>query len=311
MEDPDICLQQLQAANREIENTDNLNKGIEATRARLKRELDDANADYNAKQKVFNNAVTTFNNYKQDQSRKAPSNYTGCHDNWNWESADRNCRHDYIGRFPAFGGVGGGAKIDHALHYCGSCSWCWGRWLECIMPNPETYAINGRAIEEAKTQMETAERDKNSKKKSYEDSLAMVFKTASINLACCTNNVSCAPGANCSEISQNCEAKISAAKEEKSAKEIADKEAADKEAADKEAAAKEAADKKAADKEAEDSKAISQKNNPSAVIKKSNYIGPTSSTESSSNNLPIIGGGLSSCCCFCIIIILIIIIIMK
>ena len=61
--DPDVCLQQLKAANTEIENTDKLNKGIDETRVKLKNEYEALNRTYLEKKKEYNTALATYNNY--------------------------------------------------------------------------------------------------------------------------------------------------------------------------------------------------------------------------------------------------------
>jgi hypothetical protein len=297
MEDPDVCLQQLEAARTSIANTAKVNEDIIATRARYKKESDDANAVYLQKKTEYENAVNTYNNYLvNDRSYETREGSAGC---WTHTRCHDDCGSNQH-RYPE-----GGAGWSHS--FSGGC--CCSEKCWCQFPNPTTVRNYYNDRNAKKATMDSAYQDWLAKKKTHDDYLPD-WAVAPINIACCSNKVTCAPGADCADITQTCEAKISTLKEEKAAKEAADKEAADaKEAADKEAAAKEAAAKEAAAKEAAAKKATADK----AIVeqKKTNSIGSTGSTDSSSNTIPIIGGGVLSCCCFCIIIILIVIILMK
>jgi hypothetical protein len=301
MADPDVCLQQLQAANTEIANTDQLNKGIDATRARLNKEYEDSNAIYLQKVKDQARAQQDVDNMKNSETK-----HVNCDDGCGWGKwSDGECNghcQKHVGRYSD------GVNIKGRTEYEQGCCYSKRYSCSCFMPELGEYNRRVTVRNTKKKETEDAERDKNARKKSWEESLAMIYKTANINIACCQNSLTCAPGADCADITQNCEAKISSLKEDKAAKEAADKEAADA----KEVADKEAADAKAlADKEA-DAKAAAQKNNPSSVGQaKTNSIGSagsagsTGSTGSSSNNTTLIGIGGLVCCCFLIIIVII------
>jgi hypothetical protein len=278
MADIDGCEKQLALARSSIKRNDRLIAAQNAETAQKKKDYDDALDNYNDKETIYNQAVTTFNNYKTDQSHKEtlPGSNSGCHTNWTDEACQRNCTSDKNGKFSGFGGAPGGANIGYEWDNCyqDCCVYKNNRVCVCKMPNPDTYAANGRAIETAKTIMDQAKTAMESKKTIYETALGRGLPPINLKVACCRNTVSCVAGADCTKITQKCQATINDLK-------------------------------KNIDRAALD-------NNPSSVGENDSVsIDYIESTDTNADNTPIIGSGLLSCCCFCIIIIVVIFMIKK
>ncbi len=126
--------------------------------------------------------------------------------------------------------------------------------------------------------MNAAQTERDAKKTQYEASLQTPYTQANINVACCTNTTVCAPGAECDNIKQSCQAEISAQKEEKTQKEAQAK----------------------ADEEA---KIAAGANNTGTSIP-TNQLS-SSSSGSSDNTLIYAGGGGFILCCSCIMFMII------
>jgi hypothetical protein len=156
------------------------------------------------------------------------------------------------------------------------------------MPNPNTYNNNGRELVRVQDDMKKAEVEKNKKRQTATDFASRQFPSPQINIACCQNSMTCASGADCDNITQNCEAKITSLKDEKK-----------KEAEEVSAAAAADATLKKTGQEATTNN-VGQKSS-------NNVSYPTSTSSNDNPNIIYI----SSCCLLCSIVIIIIIIIFN
>jgi len=233
--------------------------------------------------------VTTFNNYKTDQSYKEtlPGSNDGCHTNWTDEACQRNCTSDKNGKFLSFGGVPGGANIGYEWDNCyqDCCAYRNNCVCICKMPNLNIFAANGRALETAKTIMDQAESDKIAKRRTATEYAQRQIPSPEINIACCTNSVTCGTDADCNKITQTCESKIDAMKSEKVATE--------------KVATEKVATEKAATEKAET-------DNPSAQTGQKSTSSVNSLKTNSSPNNSLISSSIILCCCLLLIILLII-----
>ena len=284
MTDIDVCERQLELAKEGIRNYQQKIKDMAVETAQKEAEAKAAEDDYNDKLSLYQQAVTTFNNYKKDSSwKEILSQYPNCISNanpspWTGESCDRNCRSDKAGRFPDYGGVQGGATIGGNV----TSRDCWdgnARWCECYGPNPNQYAINGAAIVTTLENMNLAEKSKIAKRKTATEYAQRSIPNPEINIACCTNSVTCGTDADCNKITQTCESKIDAMKSEKVESEKVETE------------------KKATD-------------NPSTQTGQKSTSSVNSLKTNLSSNIPI-SSSVVCFCCFLIIIVIIFFFIMK
>jgi hypothetical protein len=215
MDDIDICEKQLALAKKSISDNEAKIKRMEYETKQKESEAETADNYYNQLRTIYQQAVTTFNNYKKDSSwKEILAGYPSCRYDWNGESCDRNCRSDKAGRFPDYGGVQGGATIGGNV----TSRDCWdgnARWCECYGPNPNQYAANGRALVTALENMNLAEKDKIAKRRTATEYAQRQIPSPEINIACCINSVTCGTEADCNKITQACESKIDEMKSKK------------------------------------------------------------------------------------------------
>ena len=265
MTDPDVCQRQLDAMNTDIERVSSQNEKIDKTKNKLKLELDKLDKMVQQKTKEFNDATNNFNNHiANDRSWR----FYEPDPAWDWtnEQCQRRC-HAKKDQYPTNPNIG--VSID--WEKTGRGWWCW-----CHLPNKETANNLHNIIKAKQGELNQAKVERDTKKTQYEASLQTPYTQANINVACCTNSTVCAPGAECDNIQQSCQAEITALIEDKQKKEAA-----------KEAAA------------STNDQSFSSTYNPSGLT----------SSKSSDNKLLFIGGGSSSLC-FCSVIIIIVIIIL-
>jgi hypothetical protein len=283
MTDIDVCERQLELAKEGIRNYQQKIKDMADETAQKEAEAKAAEDDYNEKNDLYQQAVNTFNNYKTDQSYKEtlPGSNEGCHTNWTDEACQRNCTSDKKGKFSGFGGVPGGANIGYEWDNCyqDCCAYKNNRVCVCKMPNLNIFAANGRALETAKTIMDQAERDKIDKRRTATEYAQRPVPSPEINIACCTNSVTCGTDSDCNKITQTCESKIDAMKSEKVESEKVESE------------------KKATD-------------NPSTQTGQKSTSSVNSPKTNLSSNIPI-SSSIVCFCCFLIIIVIIFFFIMK
>jgi hypothetical protein len=309
MADPDVCLQQLQTAKKEIANTEAANKSIDADKESTKAEYDAAAANYEAKKVAQTKAKKDLEDYKSN--RTAFEREKG---GWGGSECQDTCQANAQGGTANTTNYPEGAIYDHE-NRCesrGAYGECFaGQWrCICYSPDVNEYKKRHNAWKNATAATATAKADMESKKTIYEAALSKPYKSPQINIACCQNSMTCATGADCAKITQNCEAKITSLKEEKTAKAEADAIAAAK------AAGADAAAAAAAGSAARSSAAAPQNNNPSSVGQQSsNNSGSNannSASKDSSSNTALIGGGVGLfSCCSSIVLVIIIIMMMK
>jgi hypothetical protein len=286
MSDPDVCQRQLDAVNNEIERVNAANKTIDDDKETTKRDYERSEREYKKKQSDERNALAAFTSSKQgnnhhSQGQGAWSGHTDCENHcrgWaqnTYNDSSVQVRHN---------------NRCNARDMYGNC--LAGRWeCLCIGPDVNDYKSKKTAYETAKKATATALTDMESKKAVYQTSLQKPYTMANISVACCTNTTVCAPGAECDNIKQSCQAEISAQKEEKT---------------QKEAQAKADEETKIA---AEKAKVAAGANNTGASVP--NRQSTSSSSGSSDNTLIYAGGGGSSSLSCCSIIIIVVVILMM
>lgn len=307
MADPDVCLQQLQTAKKEIANTEAANKAIDADKESTKAEYDAAAANYESKKVLQAKAKKDLDDYKANRT-EYPREKGG----WGGSECRDTCNANAQGNTPNTDNFPDGANYDHE-NRCesrGAYGECFaGQWrCYCYSPEVNEYKRRHTALKNATAATATAKGDMESKKTIYEAALSKPYKSPQINIACCQNSMTCAAGADCAKITQNCEAKITSLKEEKTAKAEADAIAAAK------AAGADAAAAAAAGSAARSSAAAPQNNNPSSVGQQpsNNSASNNSASKDSSSNTALIGGGVGLfSCCSSIVLVIIIIMMMK
>jgi hypothetical protein len=287
---PDTCMQQLAVAKKAISDNEAKIKQMKAETDAKEADYNAALDDYNEKEDAFNAALATFNNYKNARGgwyQVGSSNGADCGNRaWGGSSAGEcrdSCNLDVsASKYPGYAGQSGGATSNYSRERRGCTTWC-----ECQRPDLNTYNANGSALETAKSNMELAQTEMESKKQIFNTFAARPVPSPQINIACCQNSLTCGDASDCNKITQNCEAKISSMSTEQKAE------------AEKAAAAT-AATAAAAAAAAAGQGSVGQKS--------SNTV---SKPTSSSSTVPIIGGSSSIMLCCCILIIVIIIIFMK
>jgi hypothetical protein len=197
----DVCTEQLNFAKEEVRKNDLEIQKMDALTAQTLNDYNVAKADYTAKETLYNTALATFLNYKTVLGGWYKVGKDG---SWPGGECESSCRSDATTeKFPSFAGQTGGANFEHSQEDNG-----WTRWCECRRPDPNTYANNGRALVTAQQNMNLAKNNMDSKESIYRTALARSKPSPKLNIACCTNSVTCASDSNCSEIIQSCEAKI-------------------------------------------------------------------------------------------------------
>lgn len=280
MTDPDVCQRQLDAVNNEIERVSAANKTIDDDKENAKQNYDSAEREYNKKKNVEASALTDFNNIKKTTNHEVSQGQGA----WSGQNdCENHCRGWHNNTYND-----SSVAISHQNRCNARCAYgycCAGRW-ECLCYGPDVNQFKAKrtAYETAKKETATAQTDMESKKAVYQTSLQKPYTMANINVACCTNTTVCAPGAECDNIKQSCQAEITTMKEEKAQKEAIDK---------ADAEAKAAADK--SQKEAKDK--------ADAVAKTGGAVPTgqaTTSSSGSSDNTPLyVGGGVLILCCSC------------
>jgi len=375
-EDIDACAAQLKVFKQSVDNVYENNRKIDADKEKYTKIYNTAKANYEAKQALEKQAYDTFEAYKSNRTESTHDKTWGV-----WQDGDcaafcaNNANGEGISNTSTYPD---GANYDHqnvcesyleictpgicaprvcapswlggkcvggscAPQYCYTSSQCKNWECHCFAPEKNEYnrlkELKNNAVTitaTAKTAMDTAQRDMNV-------AMAKPYDSPKNEIACCQNFAICESKSNCSNITQNCEAKITNLAADKAA--ATDKAAADKAATDKAAADKAAADKAAADKAAAAGKAaepgkassgnessgkassgnVSSGNESSGNESSGNESSGNESTGNelaqnstnvissgkSSNNIPIIGGITFSSCLLSIIIIIFIIFMVK
>jgi hypothetical protein len=206
MDDPDVCLQNLEAAKISIANANAINNSIKENKAIYQKEADAAYEVYQIKLSEQITAQNDVENIKSSQSK-----YVNCSDGCSWgDWPDGTCQTVCESNMrPKYSE---GATINSMKEHESGC--CLSKVYSCSCLAPDVNEYNKRiSVRDVKRgEADTKKAIWLAKKKTLDD-YKPTWAMAPINLACCINEVSCAPGADCGAIEQKCEAKINTAKE--------------------------------------------------------------------------------------------------